>query len=109
MTKKFYPVSFFGGVPSLRFDSAALPGRALADVNADRGDVLDACCRIVERRWSVKVVCVTPQGTACDGRGEPESHHYELTLGQYLRGKMRGASVDGRVWVAIPVRKERAA
>lgn len=52
------------------------------------------------------IVSSRSDGTALDARGQPESHHYELTLGHLC--KEGGSSVVGRVWVAVPIERGEA-
>ena len=66
---------------------------------------LTAVQRSIHRRTGLEICGCTQQGTALEG-GRPESHHYEVTLGRALR--TGGYSVEGSVWVAIPVSRVEA-
>ena len=60
-----------------------------------------AICRAIDAK-NRPIMCVTCQhnGTALKG-GKPESSHYQITLGRPV--KSGGYSVEGNVWIAIPI------
>ena len=62
---------------------------------------VDAVRKSIERRTGLSF-CGGPRhdGTSLDGRGQPESRHYQGTLGRHLR--TGGYSVEGELWFAIP-------
>lgn len=62
---------------------------------------IDAVRRSVERRTGLRVCGCRSDGTALDRKGQPESRHYQMTLG--LPCRTGGYSVEGEIWAAIPV------
>ena len=62
---------------------------------------IDAVCRAIDAQ-NRPTMCVTCRhdGAALKG-GKPESNHYQITLG--LPVKSGGYSVEGNIWIAIPV------
>jgi len=64
---------------------------------------IEAVCRSIERRTGYVVCGCRGDGTALDRAGQPESRHYELTLGTRLSRRSGGGySVEGICWVAVP-------
>lgn len=65
---------------------------------------LAAIKRAITNATGYGIVSSRSDGTALDARGQPESHHYELTLGHPC--KSGGSQVAGRVWVAVPAKRK---
>jgi len=61
---------------------------------------IEAVCSAIERKCGLAACAVSPQGTALEN-GIPESNHFQITLGRRLRAG--GYSVEGVLWVAIPI------
>jgi hypothetical protein len=55
----------------------------------------------ISRANGLLVCTLRSEGTALDGRGYPESHHYYTTLGRRCRGG--GYTPVAEFWFAIPV------
>ena len=80
---------------------------AVGEYAVDKGEgggPLGAVRSSLERRNDLSVCGCSPQGTSLSD-GEPESRHFQITLGRPLPRKVGGGySVEGSVWVAIPER-----
>ena len=78
-----------------------IPAYAVAATDEDD---LDAVTRAVAAANRLSVCCCSPQGSALCDDGTVESRHYEVTLGRPVPGRHGGGtSVEGSVWIAIPV------
>lgn len=63
----------------------------------------EAVCRAIGRATGHVVVTCSPQGTSLE-HGKGESNHYQLTLGTPVARRLGGGySVEGTVWIAVPV------
>ncbi len=61
----------------------------------------DAVARAIARKSGLQVATLRPDGTALDRHGDPESHHYQMTLATPCPGG--GWTPQAEVWFAIPV------
>lgn len=69
----------------------------------DETSAVEAARRSIARRSGLEIATCRSDGTALDKRGEPESHHYHVTLGAPVpREQGGGWSVKGELWFAIP-------
>lgn len=79
------------------------PFRVRVDDDLEYCSAEEAVARSVARRTGLCVVTMRQDGTALE-RGRPESRHYQITLGKPLPRRLGGGwSVEGELWVAIPI------
>jgi hypothetical protein len=70
---------------------------------------MKAVARAVAAASGLATCGCSPQGTVLDGDLE-WAEHYELTLGRPLPRRVGGGfSVEGSVWVSVPMRRDRGA
>lgn len=81
--------------------SAVTPAYA---VQKDHETRIEAVKRAIGRASKLTVCACSSQGTSLDNKGRPESRHYQITLGRAVPRRLGGGcSVEGSVWVAIPI------
>jgi len=71
---------------------------------------VDAVARSIARKSGLDIASrPTPQGTECDENGRPRANQFELTFGRPVpRRHGGGMSVEGSVWVSIPIASREA-